>query len=92
MKQSLIKLRHWWQRNFGYVYASANGKDWHRFYTWFGYITLKWLLGTPFIVRLADDHRLIIADEDLSGYGKPYGGWRWDYEPHGGFVDDGGEW
>ena len=92
MKQSLVKLCHWWQRNFGHVYASANGKNWHRFGAWFGYIALKWSLGTPFIVRLADNRRLTIANEDLPGYGKPYGGWQWDYEPHGHFVCDGGAW
>ena len=92
MKQRLIKMRHWWQRNFGYVYASANGKDWHRFSACFGHIALEWLLGAAFIVRLADDHRLIIAEENLLGYGKPYGGWQWDYEPHGRVIGDGGAW
>ena len=91
MKQQLIKRRHWWQRNFGHIYASANGNDWYRFRARFGCIALVWIF-TPFIVRLADDRRLIITDEDLSGYGKPYGGWQWDYEPHGRFVCDGGAW
>lgn len=92
MKQRIVKLRHWWQRNFGHVYASANGSDWYRFRARFGRIALAWSLGTPFIVRLADDRRLIIANEDLFGYGKPYGPWQWDYEPHGCSVGDGGAW
>lgn len=90
MKQQIVKLRHWWQRNLGHVYASANGSDWYRFRARFGYIALVWSLGTSFIVRLADDRKLIIADEDLAGYGKPYGGWQWDYEPHGRVICDGG--
>ena len=90
MKQLIVELRHWWQRNFGHIYASPNGNDWYRFSALFGYIALKWPLGMPFIVRLADDRRLIIADEDLAGYGKPYGGWQWDYEPHGRVICDGG--
>ena len=92
MKQRLIKMRHWWQRNFGQVYASANGKNWRRYNARLGYITLHWLLGTPFILRLGDDHRLIIADKDLRGYGKPYGGWQWDYEPHRCVASNGGAW
>jgi hypothetical protein len=91
MKQRLIKLRHWWQRNFGHVYASANGKDWHRFGARLGCIALVWV-DSPFIVRLGEDHRLIITEKVLPGYGKPYGGWQWDYEPHGCFVGDGGAW
>lgn len=88
MKQRLIKMRHWWQRNFGLVYASANGIEWYRFSAWFGRIALVRDLGTPFLVRLGENHRLIITEKVLPGYGKPYGGWQWDYEPHGRFVGD----
>ena len=93
-KKPIDKLTHWWQRNFGYVYASANGKDWYRFRAWFGhigYFALYWI-PSPFIVRLGDDHRLIIANKDLSCCGKPYSGWQWDYEPHGRCVGEGGAW
>ena len=92
MKQRIIKLRHWRQRNFGHVYASANGKDWYRFIALFGYIALKWWEVEPIVVRLADDRKLIVVDEELPGYGKPYSGWQWDYEPHGRCVGDGGAW
>lgn len=91
MKQRIVKLRHWWQRNFGHVYASPNGKDWYRFRARLGCIALVWV-ASPFVVRLADDRSLVITEKGLPGYGKPYGGWRWDYEPHGCFVCDGGAW
>ena len=91
-KKPIDKLTHWWQRNFGYVYASANGKDWYRFRAWFGRIALVWGFGIPFILRLGDEHCLIITDKDLRGYGKPYSGWQWDYEPHGRCVGEGGAW
>lgn len=67
MKQRIVKLRHWWQRNFGRVYASANGIDWYRFRACFGCIALKRSLGISFIVRLADNLRLIIAEAIAHG-------------------------
>ena len=91
MKQQLIKLRHWWQRNFGRVYASTNNADWYRFRARFGCIAFAWC-ESPFVVRLDDDHQLIIADKYFVGYGKPYGSWQWDYEPHGRVIGDGGVW
>lgn len=39
-----------------------------------------------------DDRKPIITDEDLARYGKPYGGWQWDYEPHGRVIGNGGAW
>lgn len=91
MKHRMIKFCHWWQRNFGRIYASANGKDWYQFRARFGQIALVWG-ESPFIVRLDPSHRLIILDKWLSGYGKPYGGWKWDYKPHGRLVGHGGFW
>ena len=91
MKQQLAKLRHWWQRNFGHVYASANGIDWLRFRARLGRITLVWC-ELSFTVRLGNDRQLIITDDYLRAYGKPYDGWQWDYEPHGRFVGNGGAW
>lgn len=90
MEQILVKLGHWWQRNFGQVYATENGIDWYRYNTRLGYIAITWLLGRSFILRLGDDHRLIMSEKDFPA--EPYGRWKWDYEPHGYFVCDAGAW
>ena len=88
--------RHWWRRNFGCVYLSENGADWYRFRARRGRVALVWntLCGAiPFYCRL-DESGLVLNDHDdsMRGYGRPYGSWRWDYEPRGRLVGEGGYW
>lgn len=91
MKHRMIKFCRWWQRNFGHVYASPNGRDWYRCRARFGKIALIWG-ESPFIVRLSPTHHLIILDKWLPAHGRPYGGWKWAYKPYGRLVGHGGFW
>lgn len=92
-----IKLKHWWQRNFGHVYlwCGENGKPWYRFRARRGRVALVWTLifgDSGFICRLNRDGSVIIDDDYYAGYGKQYGSWVWDYEPKGECAGKGGFW
>ncbi len=92
------RLRHWWQRNFGHVYLTetrydgSGGRQCYRFKARFGRVNLCWWTG-PFICRLAEDGKIVNSfGESMSGFGHPYPGWTWSYEPTTGDVKEGGAW
>lgn len=98
----LIKLRHWWQRNYGHVYLKdtsvlGNGIQ-YLFRARRGKVAFVWHIITgeniAFICRLSPNGEVNnIHSEAMSGYGKQYGGWRWSYEPfQPGEADKGGAW
>ncbi len=74
-------LKHWWQRNFGYVFLTDGSKEgaWYRFRAKRGKVAFGWLMGTPFICRLAKDGTVRIIDKSLMGCGQEYGEWGWAY-------------
>lgn len=96
MKVKLLRLRHWWQRNFGHVYLSetrGNGEiRCYRFKAWFGKVALCWW-PCDFVCRLSPNGDIINhCWEKMRGFGKPYPGWKWSYEPVGSVIGKGGAW
>lgn len=96
------RLRHWWQRNFGYVYLKdmnvlGDGRQ-YLFRARHGRVALVWRIITgdyiEFICRLAKNGEVQNAhDSSMRGYGKQYGGWVWQYEPfQPGRAIKGGAW
>ena len=64
-----------------------------------GRVALVWntLAGViPFVCRLAQDGSIVVDEPHCAGYGKPYGGWKWQNDVPDGFpkdkVIDGGFW
>lgn len=97
------RLRHWWQRNFGYVYLTKHWagdlfpSEHYRFAARFGKVALVWTTAfgdVPFICRLDEStHTILIDGKVYPGYGKPWAGWTWSYEaPKNGDVKRGGYW
>lgn len=96
MKRLLVTVRHWYQRNFGHVYLTqtklGGQTECWRFRARFGRIALCWW-ATPFVCRLSPNGDIInIACEWMRGYGKPFLGWRWSYEPTSNDIKNGGAW
>lgn len=87
----LTKLKHWWQRSFGYVYVTDRNWITYRFRCRFGRIALVWG-DAPFVCELSEDGTIIITDKACAGYGKPYPHWTWDYTPPLAIVRRGGYW
>lgn len=92
-----LRLKHWWQRNFGHVWATRGGSDdgWYKFRARFGKIALVWTTfygDLSFICFISSDHKVRIAGKEYPGYGQQYGWWHWDYEPHGKVLGKGGNW
>ena len=89
-------VKHWYQRNFGHVYLTQtkwNGQTvcW-RFRARFGRIALCWW-ATPFVCRLSPNGDIInITDKCMRGYGNPFPGWKWSYEPTTENAMNGGAW
>lgn len=81
----VTNLRHWWQRNFGYVYLTedTDAGSWYRFKAKKGKVAFVWntLRGAiPFVCGLSADGKVINChDKKMSGYGKQYGKWCWTY-------------
>lgn len=95
-------LKHWWQRNFGYVYLKdesvlGDGRQ-YRFRTKRGRVAFVWRIidGTkiPFFCRLAENGKVQNEhNEVMDGYGQQYGGWRWSYDEfQPGAYHKGGYW
>lgn len=96
----LTKLKHWWQRNFGWVYLTApwahDGGYCYAIRCRFGYISLGWErdryeLGT--ICKLTSGGNIVITDKKCVHQGRFYNGWRWSYKPTPDVrIVDGGYW
>ena len=93
-----IKLKHWWQRNFGHVYLTTH--NWKgelrcfRFKAWFGKVNLVWICGGGLVCKLSPTggDNINIHNKDMLGYGKPFGDWKWSYVPTTDNPQEGGQW
>lgn len=89
------RLTHWWQRNFGCVYLTEtkwNGeRQCFRFKARFGRIAFVWW-ACPFVCLLANNGDVINLQQWMRGFGMPFPGWRWSYEPTTVNVRNGGAW
>lgn len=99
MNRLFLRLRHWWQRNFGRVYASGglSNDGWYSFRCRFGKIALVWTTffgDIAFICGLRKDGAVIILGKEYPGYLQPYGSWKWSYDlPEGAkYLGKGGFW
>lgn len=96
MNHLLTTVKHWYQRNFGHVYLTqtklGGQTECWRFRARFGRVALCWW-ATPFVCRLSPNGDIINIDcEWMRGYGEPYPGWKWSYEPTTNDIKNGGAW
>ena len=92
-KQSLmLRLRHWWQRNFGHVYVLDSIQDkCFRVGTRFGCVAAFCPLGFPFPLRLGANGELLNTKEWMFSYNKPIRPeWTWSYTPQKSDFEKGG--
>ena len=94
----ILNFLKWYKRNFGYVYLrnAAQPDVLWRFRARHGRVAFEWC-GGPFYCRLADNGDVVnVHDKSMSGYGKPYPGWTWQYFYKVGFplenIRTGGHW
>lgn len=97
LKSLKLRIKHWWQRNFGHVYLwSGSERDpWYRFRARRGRVALVWSTifeDIGFVCRLREDGAVVIDDDYYAGYGKQYGSWVWAYGPKGECAGKGGFW